>query len=219
MYEVHTADTPNGVKVPIALEELGLPYRIIDVDLGAREHRAPAFLALNPNGRIPVLVDRVAPGGPLCVVESGAILLHLAESSGRLLPASAAARTLALQWLFLQVASIGPVFGAVRALSGEPGADAVVARYRDEAQRLLRLVEQRVATDPWLSGDEYSIADIACFGWLRSTAYAGIRIETPSSTSRWLACIDARPAVQRALAALARAAAARVGRSAERAGD
>jgi GST-like protein len=208
MLEVYTAQTPNGIKVPIALEELGLPYRIVPVDLLAGAQRAPAFLALNPNGRIPVLVDREAPGGPLCLAESGAILLHLAETAGQLMPAGRHARAEALHWLFLQVSSIGPVFGTLRALSREPSGAAVAARFSDEAQRLLALVERRLASAPWLAGDAYSIADIACFGWLRAADYAGIGVGAAGNVARWLDRIDARPAVQRALATLARAIAA-----------
>lgn len=208
MLEVYTAQTPNGIKVPIALEELGLPYRIVPVDLLGGAQRAPAFLALNPNGRIPVLVDREAPGGPLCLAESGAILLHLAETAGQLMPAHGHARAEALYWLFLQVSSIGPVFGTLRALSREPSGAAVAARFRDEAQRLLALVERRLASDPWLAGDAYSIADIACFGWLRAADYAGIGVGAGGHVARWLDRIDARPAVQQALATLARAIAA-----------
>lgn len=208
MLEVYTAQTPNGIKVPIALEELGLPYRIVPVDLLAGAQRAPAFLALNPNGRIPLLVDREAPGGPLCLAESGAILLHLAETAGQLMPVRGHARAEALHWLFLQVSSIGPVFGTLRALSREPSGAAVAARFRDEAQRLLDLVERRLASEPWLAGDAYSIADIACFGWLRAADYAGIDVGAAGHVARWLDRIDARPAVQRALATLSRAIAA-----------
>lgn len=208
MIEVYTAHTPNGIKVPIALEELGLSYRIVPVDLLAGAQRDPAFLRLNPNGRIPVLVDRAAPGGPLSLAESGAILLHLAEATGGLMPARGRARAEALHWLFLQVSSIGPVFGTLRALSREPSGAVVAARFRDEAQRLVALVERRLASHPWLAGDAYSIADIACFGWLRAADYAGVGVAEAGNVARWLDRIDARPAVQRALATMDRAIAA-----------
>lgn len=202
MYEAHTADTPNGIKVPIALEELGLPYRIVHVDLRAGEQRGSAFLALNRNGRIPVLVDRDAPGGALRIAESGAILLHLAVVGGGLLPRCDASRARALEWLFLQASSIGPVFGALRALSVESAAWPAAARFRDEARRLVMLVDRRLGEAAWLAGDEYSIADIACFGWLRKADYAGVDLGGCGHVLRWLDRIDARPAVRRAVAAL-----------------
>jgi GST-like protein len=209
MYVVHTAETPNGIKVPIALEELCLPYRIAHVDLRAGAQRGAEFLALNPNGRIPVLAGTDAGGTPLRIAESGAILLHLAESAGALLPRQGTARALALEWLFLQVSSIGPVFGTLRALAQEPGAGAVVARFHEEALRLLALADRRLAEDPWLGGAEYSIADIACYGWLRAGAYVGLGMESCPKVAQWLERIDARPAVQRALHAIRQAQRAR----------
>lgn len=208
MFELYTAQTPNGVKIPIALEELGLEYRLLHVDLQAGEQRAPRFLALNRNGRIPVLMTHDAAGRSVTIAESGAILLHLAESTGALLPLPGAARCSALEWLFLQASSIGPVFGAMRAMADERASPRTLARFRAEALRLMALVETRLSEAPWLAGDTYSIADIACFGWLRAGDYSGIDVGGYPHTLRWLDRIDSRQAVQRALRALAAATAA-----------
>lgn len=202
MYTVHTADTPNGVKIPIALEELGLPYVIVHVDLAAGAQRSPRFLAMNPNGRIPVLADDQGPSGPITIFESGAILLYLAERHGQLLPADPVERVRAMEYLFLQVAGVGPMFGQAgwfRRSAPEP-VPIALDRYIDESKRLTGVLEQRLARSPWLGGRSYSIADIAHFGWLRIADYAGVSLAGFPAVRDWLQRIEVRPAVRRARA-------------------
>lgn len=202
MYTVHTADTPNGIKIPIALEELGLPYVMVPVDLAAGAQRSPQFLAMNPNGRIPVLADDRGPSGPISVFESGAILFYLAERHGRLLPTDPAERVHALEYLFLQVAGVGPMFGQAgwfRRSAPQP-VPIALDRYIGESQRLTAVLEQRLSASPWLGGRSYSIADIAHFSWLRVADYAGVSLAGSPAVRDWLQRIEARPAVRRARA-------------------
>lgn len=192
---VFSARTPNGLKVPMALEELGLDYELRVLDLDAGDQHTAAFRAINPNGRIPALLDAGVP-----VFESGAILLHLAEREGGLMPNATGARAAALSWLFLQVAGLGPAFGQAgwfaRQATPSPLA---LARFRGEAQRLAALLETRLEQVLWLAGDEYSIADIAHYGWLRALPYAGLDAAQFPAISRWRQRIDGRAATQRAL--------------------
>ncbi len=193
---VFSARTPNGLKVPMTLEELGLDYELRVLDLDAGEQHDPAFLAINPNGRIPALLD-----DGVAVFESGAILLHLAEREQRLLPTAPRERAAALSWLFLQVAGLGPAFGQAgwfaRQSRPQPLA---LERFRSEARRLASVVESRLEQSPWLAGDDYSIADIAHFGWLRALDYAGLREAQFPTIGRWRQAIEQRPATLRALA-------------------
>ena len=203
MIELYSANTPNGIKVPIALEELGVEYRLITVNLAADEQKQPAFLSLNPNGRIPLLVDFSTPDGvPLNLAESGAILLYLAQTYGGLLPDDFRPRQRAMEYLFLQVASIGPMFGQAGWFlrSAAQPIPVAIDRFRNESLRLTALLEARLQKHPWLAGDEYSLADIMHFSWLRIAHYAGIDLARFSALSAWVATINARPAVQRALA-------------------
>lgn len=203
MIELYSANTPNGIKVPIALEELGVEYRLITVNLAADEQKQPAFLSLNPNGRIPLLVDFSTPDGvPLNLAESGAILLYLAETYGGLLPDDFRPRQRAMEYLFLQVASIGPMFGQAGWFlrSAAQPIPVAIDRFRNESLRLTALLEARLQKHPWLAGDEYSLADIMHFSWLRIAHYAGIDLTRFPALSAWVATINARPAVQRALA-------------------
>ena len=205
MIEVYTALTPNGIKVPIALEELGLAYRVIPVNLAAGEQHRPAFLALNPNGRIPVIVDPQGPGGTtVSLFESGAILLYLAEKAGGLLPRDPVERLRAMEYLFLQVASVGPSFGqAGWFLRSTPSPCTIaIERFRDEALRLTGLLEARLRSQPWLAGSEYSLADIMNFSWLRVAHYGGVELARFPAVAAWVATISERPAVKRALARL-----------------
>lgn len=205
MIDLYSANTPNGLKVPIILEELGVDYRLIKVDLAAGEQTQPGFLALNPNGRIPVIVDHDGPEGePLNLAESGAILLYLAEKYAGLLPKEPRARQRAMEFLFLQVASVGPMFGqAGWFLRSAPELMPVaIERYRKESLRLTAVLEARLQVHEWLAGDSYSVADIMHFSWLRIADYAGVDLKQFPSVRSWIARISARPAVQRALARL-----------------
>ncbi len=205
MIELYSANTPNGLKVPIALEELGVEYRLIKVNLSKGEQKRPAFLALNPNGRIPVLVDLDGPGAqPLNLAESGAILLYLAQKHGALLPQDPREYQWAMEYLFLQVASVGPMFGQAGWFlrSAPEPVPLAIERYRNESLRLTALLDERLAEVPWLAGSSYSIADIMHFGWLRIADYAGVDLDQFPHVRAWVDRISARPAVQRALARL-----------------
>jgi GSH-dependent disulfide-bond oxidoreductase len=205
MIELYSANTPNGIKVSIALEELGLSYRLIKLDLASGEQKQPAFLQINPNGRIPAIVDTQGPGGlPLSVFESGAILLYLAEKAPGLLPLDPVERQRALEYLFFQVGGIGPIFGQAGWFlrsAGQP-MPAAIERFCSEALRLTGVLETRLTAQPWLAGSSYSIADIMNFAWLRSAEYAGVDLSRFPAVTAWLQRIAARPAVQRGLAAL-----------------
>jgi GST-like protein len=205
MQLIYTAATPNGIKPAIAAEELGLPYRLIRVNLGAGEQRRPEFHDINPNGRIPALVDETDPATPIRVFESGAVLIHLAERGGGLLPEAGQARAETLSWLFLQVAGLGPAFGqASHFLNAPERLPYAIGRFRDEAARHLDLIDRRLARHEWLNGASFSIADIAHFGWLRTPGYAGLSLNDAPHVRRWVEAIAARPAVRRGLAAVAR---------------
>ncbi|MGH7052503.1 MAG: glutathione binding-like protein [Stellaceae bacterium] len=206
MIELWTWPTPNGHKVHIALEELGLPCKIVPVNIGAGEQFKPEFLALNPNHRIPAIVDSEGPGGkPFQLFESGAILIYLAEKAGRLIPKDSAARYTCLEWLMFQMGGVGPMFGqwnhfAAYAVEKIPYA---IERYTNEVKRLHRVLEHRLKDSPYLAGEEYSIADIATFPWVREPERRGIDLAEYPGVKRWHDRIAARPAVQRGIAILA----------------
>ncbi len=201
MIALYTWTTPNGRKVSIMLEEIGLTYRVRPVDIGAKEQFAADFLKISPNNKIPAIVDHDAEGGPRSVFESGAILIYLAEKTGQLLPASGPARSDVLQWLMWQKASVGPMFGqyyhfARMAVEELPYA---IDRFDREMQRLLRVMNDRLGETAYLGGD-YSIADIAAFSWVNGTRK--LRSDELDWTEypnvdRWLQDLKARPAVQR----------------------
>ena len=207
--QLYSLPTPNGVKVSIMLEETGLPYEPHLVDIGKNESWTPEFLALNPNGKIPAIIDPDGPGGkPLGLFESGAILLYLAEKTGTFLPADAARRYETIQWVFFQMAAIGPIFGQVGFFYKFAGREyedkRPLERYRAESQRLLGVLETRLEGRHWLMGDDYTIADIATFGWVRNlVGFYGARdlVEYDSLryVPQWLERGLARPAVQRGL--------------------
>ncbi|ACA16788.1 Glutathione S-transferase domain [Methylobacterium sp. 4-46] len=211
MIHLYTWTTPNGRKPPILLEELGLPYTVHPVDIGKDEQFAPDFLRISPNNKIPALVVDDAPEGPLTIFESGAILTYLAETSGRFLAPSGAARFKALEWLHWQVGGLGPMLGqlgyfAVRAPEKAPLA---IGRFTDEADRLLGVMERRLAEVPYLAGEDYSIADIACYPWMvAATTFLkeplGRSLEGKPALHRWLAALGARPAVRKGMQVLAR---------------
>jgi glutathione S-transferase len=199
MIDLYTWTTPNGRKVSIALEEMGLDYEVNPVDLKTGAQKQPAFLAINPNGRIPAIVDR--DEGGFAVFESGAILIYLAEKSGKLLPQDKRARSVVLQWLMWQMGGLGPMHGQANVFVRyfPEKIPAVIARYQNETMRLLRVMDTRLADHEYLAGD-YSIADIACFPWVVQHDWAGLDISNLPHLSRWLAAIGQRPAVQRGAA-------------------
>ncbi len=198
--ELFTWRTPNGFKVSIALEELDLPYRVTPVDIGAGVQKQPWFLAINPNGRIPALIDHAADGGPLSVFESGAILIYLAERTGRLMPTDVRGRTEVIQWLMFQMGGVGPMMGQANVFHryAPERIPYATERYQRESRRLLEVLDTRLSTQEFVTR-EYSIADIALFSWARSTAWGGISIDGLPHLERWLNQLAARPAVQRGL--------------------
>lgn len=201
MIDLYSWSSPNAHKVHIMLEESGLEYCLHPVDLGRGEQRRPEYLAINPNGKIPAIIDREGPDGrALALFESGAILLYLAEKSGRFLPRDPRGKWSALQWLMFQMAGVGPMFGqAAYFLHRAPDpVPAVVERFNTEAERLYGVVDRRLGEAEHLAG-EYSIADMACFPWLRNHGRLGIDIGRYPHVERWLAAVGDRPAVQRAL--------------------
>ena len=205
MIQLWSWPTPNGQKLHIALEELELPYELVPINIGKGEQFAPEFLAITSgNHRIPAIVDPDAPGGSLALFESGAILLYLADKTGKLLPKDPAARAVAIQWLMFQMASVGPMFGqhghfASYAPEKIPYA---ITRYTNESERILRVLDKRLGEVTWLAGDEYSIADIATFPWTRTAEGRGIDMSALPHVVRWHRAMEARPAVQRGLAVL-----------------
>ena len=203
MIELFTAGTPNGYKVSIMLEELGLPYRVRPVDLGRREQKEPWFLRINPNGRIPAIIDHDEDS--FAVFESGAILVYLAEKSGRFLPADARARSRVMQWLMFQMAGIGPMQGQANVFFryAPQKIPYAIERYQAETLRLYQVLERQLDGRKYLV-DEVSIADFAVFPWVRSHEWAGVSIESLPNIRRWLDTMASRPAVGRGLAVPAR---------------
>jgi GST-like protein len=202
--DLHYFPTPNGWKVSIALEELGLPYEIVPVNIGKGDQFKPEFLAISPNNRIPAIVDRDPPDGgpPISVFESGAILLYLAAKTGRLMPVDPRRAVAATEWLMWQMAGLGPMLGQLghfKVYAPEPIPYAQ-KRYGDEAHRLYRVLNERLAGRSFLA-DEYSMADIACFGWVAIHGMHGIDLGEFPDVSAWHDRIAARPAVQRGRAA------------------
>ncbi|MYN05733.1 glutathione S-transferase N-terminal domain-containing protein [Pseudoduganella aquatica] len=206
MISFYTWTTPNGRKVAILLEELGLAYESISVNLGRNEQFTPGFLAISPNNKIPAIVDHGAEGGPLSVFESGAILTYLAERHGRFLPAGGAARYKTLEWLNWQMGGLGPMLGQLGYFEkfAQEKSAAASARFLAEADRLLSVMDKRLAESRYLAGDEYSIADIAAYPWAvtASTFLAEVlaeRIGTKPALLRWMELVGSRPAVQRGM--------------------
>jgi GST-like protein len=207
--QLYSLPTPNGVKVSIMLEETGLPYEVHRVAFDSNDQTSAEFLSLNPNNKIPAIIDPNGPGNqPLPLFESGAILIYLAEKSGQFMPQDPAARYTAIQWLMFQMAGIGPMFGQVGFFNKFAGKDYEDKRPRDryvaESKRLLNVLEQRLADHTWLLGNDYSIADIATFPWVRNLVgfyEAGdlVGITNYPNVQRALAAFVARPAVARGL--------------------
>jgi GST-like protein len=204
--EVWTWPTPNGHKVHIALEELGLPYTVVPVSIGTGEQFKPEFLAINPNHRIPAIVDPDGPGGQrMALFESGAILIYLAEKAGALIPKDFAARYTCLQWLMFQMGGVGPMFGQYGHFNNYAPEKIPYAmnRYANEVGRLHRVLEKRLSEAEYLAGAEYSIADIATFPWVRLPERRKIDLAEFPAVKRWHDAIAARPAVQRGVEVLA----------------
>ncbi len=198
MIDLYTAATPNGHKISIALEELSLPYEMHVLDLGKNVQKEPWFTAINPNGRIPAIIDRA--NGDFAVFESGAILVYLAEKTGRLMPQDVKGRSLVMQWLMFQMGGIGPMMGQANVFFRyfpekiQPAID----RYQGECRRLFRVLDRHLEHHEFLAGD-YSIADIANWAWVRTHRWSGVETEGLPHLQRWLRQIRSRPAVQRGI--------------------
>jgi GST-like protein len=205
MIDLYTWKTPNGRKASIMLEEIGVPYRVVPVDLGSGAQHGPQFVALNPNGRIPVLVDQDAPGGPLTIIESGAILLYLAEKTGLLVPSDVRGRSETMQWLMFQMAGIGPMLGQANwfANSAPEKIPYAIQRYVNESARLFGVLDVRLAGREYLAGS-YSIADVATYPWV-AVAWPIFTAMMPDTVGKlgqlaaWLERVGARPAVERGM--------------------
>jgi len=205
MIELYTWPTPNGHKIHIMLEEIGLPYRVHPVDIGAGAQFEPEFLDISPNNKIPAIVDPEGPDGEaISIFESGAILLYLADKTGRLLATESRLRWQTIEWLMFQMGGVGPMLGQAHHFRGYAPETIpyAVERYTNEAGRLYAVLNRRLGEHPYLAG-EYSIADIATFPWLRSYERQGQRLEDFPDLHRWFTAIAARPAVRRGLEVLA----------------
>jgi GST-like protein len=205
MIDVYSWATPNGHKVHIMLEELALPYTVHAVDIGAGDQLKPEFLAISPNNKVPAIVDHEGPGGkPIALFESGAILIYLAEKTGKFLPADPAQRYATLQWLMFQMGGLGPMLGQAHhfRIYAPEQIEYAVNRYTNEARRLYGVMEKQLGKHPYLAGDDYTIADIAAFPWTRSWKNQGIDLDSFPNVSAWQQRIHARPAVQRGVEVL-----------------
>lgn len=191
--DLYTASTPSGWKASITLEELGLPYKVHPLSLGALDQKKPEFLAINPNGRIPAIVD-----DGFAVFESGAIMMYLAEKTGSLLSPDPRRRSQAIQWLMFQMGGLGPMMGQVNVFVHyfPEHLPAVIARYRNESRRLLEVLNGHLSKNEYLAGD-YSIADIANWCWAHTFYYADVDVSGLEHLSRWMTAVESRPAVQR----------------------
>jgi GST-like protein len=198
MLDLYTWGTPNGLKPIVLLEELGAPYDLKRIDISAGEQHAADYLAINPNGKIPAMVDGDAG---VTLFESGAILHYLAEKHGRFLPKAADAKARAMAWLFFQVGAVGPMFGQAGHFASK-GDDQAYAkkRYADEVKRIYGVLDKRLGEAPFLAGDDYTIADIATFTWVRKPDYFGLSLDAFPNVARWVGVIGEREAVKRALA-------------------
>ncbi|MCP1417623.1 MULTISPECIES: glutathione S-transferase family protein [Pseudomonas] len=198
MIDLYTAATPNGHKVSIVLEELGLPYTVHALSFDKKEQKSADFLKINPNGRIPAIVDRA--NGDFAVFESGAILIYLAEQTGKLMPGDPKGRSLVLQWLMFQMGGIGPMQGQANVFFRyfPEKLQGAIDRYQHETRRLYEVLDTRLQSVEFLAG-EYSIADIATFPWVRGYEWSGVSVEGLTALQRWMATLEARPAVQRGL--------------------
>jgi GST-like protein len=206
LIDLYTWSTPNGRKVSIMLEELALPYNVHPVDIGKGDQFKPEFVAINPNSKIPAIVDQEGPGGkPYALFESGAILLYLADKTGRLLPEDKAQRFEVIQWLMFQMGGVGPMFGQVHHFvrsAPEPVPNAI-ERYSKETRRLYGVLDRHLADRQWL-GCDYSVADIATYPWVARHEWHKVDLSDFPNVKRWFDEIGARPAVQRGMKVPAR---------------
>lgn len=197
--DLYTAATPNGWKASIALEEMGLPYTVKAIDLMAQEQKRPEFLKLNPNGRIPAIVDR--DNDDFAVFESGAIMIYLAEKTGLFLPTDVKGRSRVIQWLMFQMGGIGPMMGQANVFYRyfpekiQPAID----RYQNECRRLFEVLDNRLGESEWLA-DDYSIADMANWSWVRGYSWSGVSVDGLDHLQRWMTAINDRPAARRGIA-------------------
>jgi len=206
MIDVYSWATPNGHKVHIMLEECGLPYRVHPVNIGAGDQFQPEFLKISPNNKIPAIVDPQGPdGAPISLFESGAILLYLAAKTGRLMPASDRGRYEMLQWLMFQMGGVGPMLGQAHhfRIYAPQKIEYAIERYTNEARRLYGVMDRQVAQHRYIAGDEYTIADVAIYPWLRSWQNQGVDWADHPHLKRWFDEIGARPAVIRGVQVLA----------------
>jgi glutathione S-transferase len=196
MIELFTAATPNGWKASITLEELGLPYKVRRIDFDKREQKEPWYLKINPNGRIPTLVDH--DNGGFAVFESGAMMIYLAEKAGKLLPKDVKGRSLVIQWLMFQMGGIGPMMGQANVFYryAPERIPYAIDRYQREVRRLFEVLDTRLIEGEFLAG-EYSIADIANWSWVRGYKWSGVSLDGLPNLERWLVAIGERPAVKR----------------------
>jgi GSH-dependent disulfide-bond oxidoreductase len=203
MIKVYAFSTPNSVRVPIALEELGLEYELDAVNVRKGEQKRPDYLALNPNGKVPVIVDSDGPGGqPFTLTESGAILVYLAEKTSRLIPADRFGRARVLEQMFFHLSGIGPAFGQVGFFKKQASEQIpfAIARFQAEAERTLAVLEGALGKSDFVAGDSFTIADITHFGWLWRREFAGVDFAKSPNVARWYEAVSARPAVQRGIA-------------------
>ncbi len=206
MIDLYTWATPNGHKVHIMLEETGLPYNVIPVDIGAGEQFKPAFLKISPNNKMPAMVDSDGPGGkPISMFESGAMLIYLASKTGRFLPVDLRDKWSTLQWLLFQMGGVGPMLGQAHHFLGYAPEKIPYAmnRYKNEANRLYGVIERRLKESKYIACGEYTIADMAIVPWLRYPERQGVEIDQYPALKKWRDAILARPAVERAVQVLA----------------
>lgn len=198
MIDLYTASTPNGKKISIMLEETGLPYEVHRINLTKKEQKQDWFLRINPNGRIPAIIDR---DNDFTVFESGAILLYLAEKTGRLIPRDFKGRSVVVQWLMFQMAGIGPMQGQANVFYryAPEKIEYAIRRYQNETKRLYGVLDNRLAETRYIGGDEYSIADIATYPWINAHEWAGISIDDFENLSRWLKEVGEREAVKKGM--------------------
>ena len=203
MIELYTAGTPNGRKISIMLEEIGLAYNVHPIDIRKDQQFTPEFIAINPNSKIPAIIDTDGPGGKrLAIFESGAILIYLAEKTGKLLPKDPAARSEVLQWLMFQMGGVGPMFGQNHHFrrSAPEKVPYAINRYAKETERLYGVLDRRLKDQPYLAAGQYSIADIATFPWVARHEWHEVKLETFPSVKRWFDEISRRPAVAKGMA-------------------